>query len=573
MSNNSPFPLFVPIPSYPVGSVAPYTYREGMTQLEKLQALNGAVASISNLYTDLTGNMGTLITDTNRAIETALQSMSTLKNSYDTALADMQAKLDKQLSDVGTKVAQLNEAIQQANSANTEAKGIVAEFAQLANSYTATLAEYENRMTTELASVRSEMNSKVSKNALTFNVRDFGAKGDGTNDDTSAFKAAISAAGESGDVFIPQGKYVITQTLTVPRYTRLRGTSFSDGDDNEFSGILARVTSGPAIELKYNAGIQDLAIRGNNAGVGVTCVGGVRIVNVNVQRFDTAVYCNEVWYGDITRLRTYRNKISLDVKYCYNLTVTTPQFACLDYNGNPGIGIRETNQCDVKVIGGAIEAYDTGLQADNNTSTVFFGVYFETAMPTGKTYEQWPGGTVAKVGMLKNFSVGFYGCFVYMTNTINFVNANGDATEGRITSIGNTFKGGNPAGNGAPRNIGFSWSQGGVTKARFTLLNDLWYVQYWDNADYMPYTHYPQGNSFVMVPDNGTTGLSKDMIFTGGNLVSTGTFMRIPQNGSHPAMTGTDMPRLQGATYYNGVKKKPYWWNGTRWCDVNGNPE
>ncbi|WP_343091551.1 glycosyl hydrolase family 28-related protein, partial [Clostridioides difficile] len=130
------------------------------------------------------------------------------------ALADMQAKLDKQLSDVGTKVAQLNEAIQQANSANTEAKGIVAEFAQLANSYTATLAEYENRMTTELASVRSEMNSKVSKNALTFNVRDFGAKGDGTNDDTSAFKAAISAAGESGDVFIPQGKYVITQTLT-----------------------------------------------------------------------------------------------------------------------------------------------------------------------------------------------------------------------------------------------------------------------------------------------------------------------------------------------------------------------
>ncbi|WP_343100454.1 glycosyl hydrolase family 28-related protein, partial [Clostridioides difficile] len=97
-------------------------------------------------------------------------------------------------------------------------------------------------MTTELASVRSEMNSKVSKNALTFNVRDFGAKGDGTNDDTSAFKAAISAAGESGDVFIPQGKYVITQTLTVPRYTRLRGTSFSDGDDNEFSGILARVT-------------------------------------------------------------------------------------------------------------------------------------------------------------------------------------------------------------------------------------------------------------------------------------------------------------------------------------------
>jgi hypothetical protein len=46
------------------------------------------------------------------------------------------------------------------------------------------------------------------------NVRDFGAKGDGSNDDSAAFLAAIANT-RSGAIFIPAGRYKITKILEI----------------------------------------------------------------------------------------------------------------------------------------------------------------------------------------------------------------------------------------------------------------------------------------------------------------------------------------------------------------------
>lgn len=46
------------------------------------------------------------------------------------------------------------------------------------------------------------------------NVRDFGAKGDGTHDDTQAFQDAIAST-SSGAILIPPGRYVITDILWI----------------------------------------------------------------------------------------------------------------------------------------------------------------------------------------------------------------------------------------------------------------------------------------------------------------------------------------------------------------------
>lgn len=58
-----------------------------------------------------------------------------------------------------------------------------------------------------------------------FNVRDFGADGTGAKDDTAAVQSALAKAQSSGGgvVYFPRGRYQITETLTVPRLTTLRG--------------------------------------------------------------------------------------------------------------------------------------------------------------------------------------------------------------------------------------------------------------------------------------------------------------------------------------------------------------
>jgi hypothetical protein len=58
-----------------------------------------------------------------------------------------------------------------------------------------------------------------------FNVRDFGAVGDGQQDDTAAFQKALDSAAQAGGgiVFVPTGNYLFRGTLTLPRAVTLEG--------------------------------------------------------------------------------------------------------------------------------------------------------------------------------------------------------------------------------------------------------------------------------------------------------------------------------------------------------------
>ena len=58
-----------------------------------------------------------------------------------------------------------------------------------------------------------------------FNVRDYGAVGDGKTDDTAAFQKALDAAGEAdgGVVYAPRGNYLFKGHLDVPKAVTLAG--------------------------------------------------------------------------------------------------------------------------------------------------------------------------------------------------------------------------------------------------------------------------------------------------------------------------------------------------------------
>jgi len=58
-----------------------------------------------------------------------------------------------------------------------------------------------------------------------FNVRDYGAKGNGNDDDSIGVIAALKAAATNGGgvVYFPRGRYELSQTIEIPRFTVLRG--------------------------------------------------------------------------------------------------------------------------------------------------------------------------------------------------------------------------------------------------------------------------------------------------------------------------------------------------------------
>lgn len=56
-----------------------------------------------------------------------------------------------------------------------------------------------------------------------YNVKTYGAKGDGSQDDTEAFKKTLSAAGNGGIVNIPAGNYILSDGLIIPQHVILKG--------------------------------------------------------------------------------------------------------------------------------------------------------------------------------------------------------------------------------------------------------------------------------------------------------------------------------------------------------------
>ena len=59
--------------------------------------------------------------------------------------------------------------------------------------------------------------------AEVFNVKDYGAVGDGVADDTAEIQAAIDAAGAYGHVYIPSGTYMLSDSLKVFKNIRMTG--------------------------------------------------------------------------------------------------------------------------------------------------------------------------------------------------------------------------------------------------------------------------------------------------------------------------------------------------------------
>lgn len=156
--------------------------------------------------------------------------------------------------------------------------------------------------------------------AQILNVRDFGAAGDGSANDTAAIQAALNAAPNQGAaVFFPAGTYRVTSTLTIPEISSGAGSNgilgivkpvvlmgpyqggwFGGlGSNTEGSAVLKLDTgaaialldaSGPSGKAHWYGGIRDLALQdvqqsANTIGLKLAALKGARFERLAAHRF------------------------------------------------------------------------------------------------------------------------------------------------------------------------------------------------------------------------------------------------------------------------------------------------
>ena len=101
------------------------------------------------------------------------------------------------------------------------------------------------------------------------NVRDYGAKGDGTTDDTVAIQAACDNSDGRNIIFLPPGLYKTTSTVTVPTYRMLWGIGsrahflVDTGADLAKSATnIINLVSNPVIRLDDAKGMYGIQVWG-----------------------------------------------------------------------------------------------------------------------------------------------------------------------------------------------------------------------------------------------------------------------------------------------------------------------
>jgi hypothetical protein len=150
-------------------------------------------------------------------------------------------------------------------------------------------------------------------------VKDFGAVGDGVEDDTVAFQAAIDLVGEGGNgsVYIPAGTYLITDTINI---NGIQGDFYGAGQSATHiiaGGALLTNTAKFMIHSTYYSGssisgkvnFRDFTIQGNDTGVG--CKGlyisdvsdSVNISNVTFLKFSNRML--EFEYHKVVGVQDY----------------------------------------------------------------------------------------------------------------------------------------------------------------------------------------------------------------------------------------------------------------------------
>jgi len=228
----------------------------------------------------------------------------------------------------------------------------------------------------------------VGKGELMFNVKDYGAKGDGATDDATSVQNTITAAAGGGIVYFPPGTYNIGSPLSLTASNiQLRGAGQSSvlrvPPGNSTSNALIYRVTGAWVE---NVSVTDLRFEGRWEEFNSQIVGANGLITMKFVRGLRIERCY---------LKNSR-AFSLNINNCDDVTVADSRFenGARDFIavwGTPRISIinNKLNHNDDDGISVNIEA--TGLTAPSRAQVTITGNHLSD---TGPIRTQAPKGVV-----------------------------------------------------------------------------------------------------------------------------------------------------------------------------------
>ena len=214
----------------------------------------------------------------------------------------------------------------------------------------------------------------------TVNVLDYGAKGDGSTDDTTAIQNAINTG---LNIFFPKGSYIITTALTVfaagqRLFGEARGNTTITQTNVGQGGIIVNNKNDVQIENLY------LAATGSNTAAGLLVTTGCinsAYYAIRVQGFYYGIKC-------LNSNQTYFNNIFLVNNRSHGMYLSGVSGSCVD-----------TTVMNAYVAGNGTAVTANGLYVEGVCSGIYFTkCQFQLSSNFGILIEQGGGSGTASAG-------------------------------------------------------------------------------------------------------------------------------------------------------------------------------